>query len=189
MTPKNTAFDDFVKRQQELAAEAASGTQPLFDPEKELEDWLQRLNALFAQIKDFLGDYISAGSISTTLETIELHEEFSGPYQAPKMLIRIGLQEIKLMPIGTMLIGSRGRVDVVGPAGSRRLLLVNKMAANASQLVTVTILDPKQPVAAKKPAPQPIEWAWKILSRPPVVRFIELNKESFLEMMLEVSNA
>jgi hypothetical protein len=30
---------------------------------------------------------------------------------------------------------------------------------------------------------------WKIATRPPTITFIELNKESFLEMLLEVSNA
>jgi hypothetical protein len=147
------------------------------------------LSALFGQVNNFLEEYIAAGSISTKLEYIELNEEFSGPYTAPKMIIRIGLDEINLIPIGTMLIGSRGRVDVVGRAGTSRLLLVNKKAASAAQLVGVTIVDPKTPMPAKIPAPPPIEWAWKIVSRPPTLTFIELNKESFLEMMLEVSNA
>jgi hypothetical protein len=51
------------------------------------------------------------------------------------------------------------------------------------------IADPKKPASAKRPVPQHIEWAWKIVSRPPTLSFIELNKESFLQLMLEVSNA
>jgi hypothetical protein len=190
MAPKNTAFDDFVRQQQQLAAEAATGDQTPFDPKKELKDWLSRLDLLFLQINDeFLADYIRAGTVSTKLERIELNEEFSGPYIAPKMIIRIGLEEIKLLPIGTMLIGSKGRVDVVGRAGTSRLVLVNKKVRSANQLVSVTIVDPTNPIPTKRPVPQHIEWAWKIVSRPPTLSFIELNKESFLELMLEVSNA
>ncbi len=128
--PANTDFDNFVKRQQELAAEAAAAVP--FDPKKELDDWLARLNALYSQITVFLKGYIDAGSITTEIGNIELDEEFSGPYVAPTMAIRIGLGEIKLIPVGTMLIGSKGRVDVVGRAGTSRLILVNKKATSSS---------------------------------------------------------
>jgi len=37
--PKNVEFDNFVKRQHELAAEAAADNHASFDPKKELEDW------------------------------------------------------------------------------------------------------------------------------------------------------
>lgn len=186
-TPKNTEFDNFVRQQKELAAKAA--TEIPFDPKKELDDWLARLNALYSQINEFLKDYIDAGSITTEIGNIELNEEFSGPYVAPTMIIHIGLQEIKLLPIGTMLVGAKGRVDVVGRAGTSRLLLVDKKATSPSQFIAITIVDPKNPPPAKRTVPQPIEWAWKIAGRPPTVVFVELNKESFLEMLLEVSNA
>ena len=38
------------------------------------------------------------------------------------------------------------------------------------------------------PSPKDIEWAWKIVSRPPAMQFIELNKETLFEMLMEVSN-
>jgi hypothetical protein len=181
-----TDFDDFVRRQQQLSA-AAEQEVP-FDPKKELEDWLHYLNALYADIQAYLKDYISGGSISFRIEKKELNEDFSGPYFAPKMVIRIGLQEITLDPIGTMLVGSKGRVDVIGRAGTSRLTLVNKKITSVRQLVSVTVVDPENPPPSKKPVHSEIEWVWKIMSRPPALSFIELNKESFLEMLLEVSN-
>ena len=119
-----TDFDEFVKRQQQLSA-AAEEELPL-DPKKELEEWLNYLNGLYSDIQMYLKDYISGGSISFKIEDKKLYEDFSGPYIAPKMIIRIGLQEIKLDPIGTMLVGSKGRVDVIGRAGTSRLTLINK---------------------------------------------------------------
>jgi hypothetical protein len=118
-----TDFDDFVKRQQELSA--AAEEEISFDPEKELKHWLGQLNSLYSEVQKYLKDYISEGSISIRTENIELNEEFSGPYFAPRMIIRIGLPEIRLEPIGTMLIGSKGRVDVIGRAGTSRLILMN----------------------------------------------------------------
>jgi hypothetical protein len=98
------------------------------------------------------------------------------------MVIHIGLEEIKLVPIGTMLVGSRGRVDVVGRAGTSRLLLVNKKVTSPSQLISVTIVNPKNPPPAKRADLPPIEWAWKIASRPPTMTFIELNKSLFADV-------
>jgi hypothetical protein len=181
-----TDFDNFVKRQQELSAVAEQEVP--FDPKQELEEWLHYLNVLYSDIQAYLKDYISGGSISFRIENKELNEDFSGPYLAPKMVIRIGLQEITLDPIGTMLVGSKGRVDVIGKAGTSRLTLVNKKITSIRQLVNVTVVDPENPPPPKKPARPEIEWVWKIMSRPPTLSFIELNKESFLEMLLEVSN-
>uniref|UniRef100_Q07QK4 Uncharacterized protein n=1 Tax=Rhodopseudomonas palustris (strain BisA53) TaxID=316055 RepID=Q07QK4_RHOP5 len=176
MAQAENDFDAFVRRQQEIAAEAAAEDQTPFDPAKELKEWLDRLAALFSQIDEFLKEYVTIGSIKTERGEIKIAEEFSGPYIAPKMTIRIGLEEIKLVPIGTMLIGSKGRVDIVGRAGSSRLVLVNKRGSRPSP-------------APKKPADEPVEWVWKIASRPPVMTLVDFNKETFFQILLEVSNA
>ena len=187
MASKRSDFDSFVQRQQEISV--AAKNEPPFDPKKELADWIAHLNALYSNVRIYLADYLSDGSISLTTENKALTEEFSGPYIAPKMVIHIGLQDIKLDPIGTMLIGSKGRVDVIGKAGTSRLTLIDKNLTSFRQMVTVTVIDPAKPPPPKTTVSrQEIEWVWKIISRPPADGFIELNKESFLQMLLEVSN-
>ena len=94
-------------------------------------------------------------------------------------------------PIGTMLIGTKGRVDVQGPSGSTRLNLVNKQVTAARQLVQVTVMRPGDPPPAP-PSPEAvkqIEWAWKLSTPPPEMKFIELTRETFLDMILAVANA
>jgi hypothetical protein len=44
------------------------------------------------------------------------------------MILGIGRQEITLTPVGTLLFGSKGRVDVEGPAGRTRLVLVDQQS-------------------------------------------------------------
>jgi hypothetical protein len=92
-----------------------------------------------------------------------------------------------------MLIGSKGRVDVVGSAGRSRLVLINKAAKSAHDLIkiTVTVVDPKKPTVPLTPKSEkrePIEWAWKIVNSPPATTFMDLNAASFMQMILEVSN-
>jgi hypothetical protein len=85
----------------------------------------------------------------------------------------------------------KGRVDVRGPAGNATLVLVNKKATSAHSLVSVTISGQAgTPLPLRVSEPEElIEWAWKIISRPPEMKFIELTQASFFEMVLEVVNA
>jgi hypothetical protein len=113
-------FEAFVKRQQQSAASTGA------DWSLELEDWLRSLSELYGRIEELLQDYIKSGAIAVSYREIPMNEEHIGSYTAHQMTLKIGPQEISLRPIGTLLIGTKGRVDVVGPSGRTRFLLVNK---------------------------------------------------------------
>lgn len=122
-----------------------------------------------------------------------MNEENIGVYSAKRLAIIIGAQEIVFTPIGTLLIGSKGRVDVEGSAGNSRLALIDKNLTNARQMVRVTVTNIPPggrlpPPPESPPSPEKIEWAWKIVSRPPAMQFIELNKDTLFEMLMELSN-
>ncbi len=182
-TLKNKDFDEFVKRQQALAV------RETVDWDKERDDWLDQLNTLYADIGAFLREYVDQGLIKLAFKEHRIIEENIGAYATRKMIIHVGRQEITLTPIGTLLIGSKGRVDVEGSAGKARLVLVDKDATSARSLNKVTIVDPKRPPKPEQEAPKHIEWTWKIVTSPPAVAFLELNKDSFFQVLMEVSNA
>jgi len=180
---KDKDFDDFVKRQQALSQ------APPVDWDKERVEWLGYLDTLYTNIGVFLKEYVDNGSIKLDFKEVRLNEENIGAYNARKMLIQIGRQEVALTPIGRSIIGAKGRVDVEGSAGRARLLLVDKDATSAISSVKVTIIDPKRPPKPEQKAPKHIEWTWKIVTSPPAVAFLELNKDSFFRVLMEVSNA
>ena len=95
------------------------------------------------------------------------------------MILKIGPARVTFKPIGTMLIGTKGRVDVEGPLGKERLSLINKRVTTARQLV---------PVRETSDSP-PIEWVWKFITPPPEMKVIELTQEAFFDMILRVANA
>jgi hypothetical protein len=104
------------------------------------------------------------------------------------MDIKIGRQMVILEPIGTLLIGSRGRVDAVGTAGRAQIILVDEKAKSASDLIKVTVgvhgsIPPPAP-----PPKEPTSFVWKIVNRP-AMRFEDLSKESFFKLLMEVANA
>ncbi len=109
-------FADFVRRQRVEKQSAET-----FDPAEELENWLGTLSQLYSTIESYLATYVSSGDIQVEYQQVELNEEFSGPYKAKQMTIKIGHQQVTLKPVGTMLIGSRGRVDVLGASRPGRL--------------------------------------------------------------------
>src|SRR5258708_6760232 len=176
-------FSDFVKRQR-----AETPPEDKFDAVKELANWLGTLNQLYTTIESYLETHVSAGDIRIEYQDIELNEEFSGPYKARQMIIKIGHRQVTLRPVGTMLIGSRGRVDVLGPQGRAILALVNKKATSRRSMISVTITGPGIASPSKQKEATPVEWEWKILSPAPNGQFASLSKETFQQLVLEVAN-
>lgn len=178
-------FEAFVKRQQNTEQE-----EPPFDPKQQLQEWLDYLHVLYGQIEEYLTTYKQAGAVQIEYRDIRLNEEFSGDYTAREMILKIGRSTVTFRPIGTMLIGSKGRVDVEGPLGKARLVLINKKVTSARQLiqVTVTVAGHPPPAPPSREAIKNIEWTWKISTPPPAMTFIDLTQETFFDMILAVAN-
>lgn len=174
-------FDEFVKKQ----LEAKDGST--FDYEAERDQWLAHLDTLYTTLEDFLKKYVVAGGINLRFENTDLFEEGIGYYTARKMIIEIGPQQVSLIPVGTMLIGSKGRVDAKGPSGSFRLILVNKNSTGPVVRVTVS-LEPNAKALVSEETQQKIEWTWKIVSEGPPYRYFELTKDIFFEALMAVAN-
>jgi len=179
----NTDFDAFVKREQTAAA--AEGER--VDWARERDEWLGRLKELYDQTESFLAEHIKTGGIKVNYRDIELNEENIGSYRARQMILKIGRQEITMTPVGTLLIGAKGRVEVVGPAGRTRLLLVNSEAPGPTIKVAVRIGGEPDPRAVEAP-PKEIKWAWKIATSPPTIRYIELTQDSLFQALMEAAN-
>jgi hypothetical protein len=178
------SFDELVRREQEVAK-----SEKAINWEKEKARWLKDLSELYRQVTEFLQPYVDAKQLVIRLEKIQLVEENLGSYTAQNMIIVIGRQSIKLQPIGTLLIGSRGRVDVIGTTGQGQLMLLSERITDLSDLITVTVNYGGKPPAPRKTTPaSEINWVWRILKRPPVRTVLELNRENFLAMLTEISN-
>lgn len=132
---------------------------------------------------------MDAGQIAIEFKNVELNEENIGPYLAPSMIIRIGRKTISLEPVGTLLIGSSGRVDVIGPTSRSQLLLLDSKLTSLRHLVRVSAgVGGKMPALPPTRPASEIDWAWRIVTRPPQHEIVEVNKDSFLNLLLEISN-
>ncbi len=180
-------FDDFIRRQQAKRQQSAQ-----LDVVRELDEWRKHLSTLYETVEAYMAAYIQNGAATIKYRPIELNEEFSGPYEVNQMTLTIEPSVIQFKPIGTMLIGSKGRVDVQGPQGDARLVLMNRKVSEARDLIQIRVSvngAPPAPVSPKTDIDEPVEWAWKLATRPPDMRFIDLDEPTFFNMILMVADA
>lgn len=142
-------------------------------------DWLSQRNQWLGYIEQFydtllkwLSPYIEQGKIQVSRKNITLNEDNIGSYNTEKLILKLANREITLTPIGTMLIGAKGRIDMSSSNGEVKFVLVKKDSKDINTNV------------AEKSA----EWKWKISTTPPLIKFIDLNEDSFSDALMEVLN-
>lgn len=172
-------FENFVNQQ--AAKVHSSGDWIL-----ERDNWIERLDEFYKLAESFLSKYVDEGKIQISRSRKHINEEYIGSYEAPSLEVQIGTVEVRFDPIGTYLIGAKGRVDMHGPHGSVRFVLVPKTASAP----TIRVVE-RDSTEQKVDSPNPVltEWTWKISTTPPNISYIELEEESFLSAILEVANA
>lgn len=172
-------FDRFIKKQ--------SRESHIPDWEKQKEEWLERLRYLYLQIEEYLSDYTEEGLVNIRRRSMSLKEDKLGQYDVDQMFIHIGRQMVELTPIGTLLIGSAGRVDMRGITGTVRIALIPREVERPK--VTVTIRTLKEVISeADAPAPDP-DWVWKIVTNRPNMHYLMLDKDTFRSALMEVADA
>ena len=177
----NSDFSAFIEQQ---TAPPAAGRE--IDWEQKREEWLQYLGQFYAQVKEFMGEYVNQNKVRLRCGSKTLNEEFIGEYTVDTMTLDIGPNSVIFDPVGTNLIGAKGRVDMRGAKGTVKFVLVPEdTTAIGWQFRVVVGADPA-------PEPDPVEpvdrWKWKIATPPPKVRCVELCRDSFQDAVMEVVN-
>lgn len=177
-------FDEFVNKK-------SSNNKEKIDWDEKLNRWKTFIDALYDSVNEWLKDYVEAGKIELKINEIEIFEEALGNYHVPSMDIVIGNDTATLKPIGTILIGTIGRVDLIGKSGVQKLILADKNSTGP-QIKSYIFTNEEERKAneakIKEEANKPVDWEWKITSNPPRIKYKELNQESFFECLMNVIN-
>lgn len=169
------SFADFVTEK------PVENSQKKFDPERQIQQWQNYLETLYTTIEEFLKEFIEAGQAEFKRKPLPFQEESLGAYVADSGVLRVGQYKYILQPKGTMLIGSKGRVDIIGPKGTRFVALIT----GDGPKVTVTVSTGDSPVLAQKAESRP-EWRWAIISERPPYKYTDFTKENFEELLMEL---
>ncbi|GHT83015.1 hypothetical protein FACS1894137_03100 [Spirochaetia bacterium] len=161
--------------------------------EKELREWKACLDELYNTIeKVWMKDYISKNKVQVVTGTKKIYEEFSGEYEVRTLNIVFAGKTVSLNPIGTMLVGAKGRVDLIGKNGTVVLILVNKKLDGPNfQVKMFTSKKERKDYEEKKKSEQPkgIEWEWKVLIENELMRYEKLDEDTFFDIIMELTNA
>lgn len=174
-------FAEFISRQV-----PAAPPEPPPDWAAELRQWLQHLVELYVLVDSALADFTAKGQIVVEHREIDLTEENIGRYKAPSRTIKFGTNTISMVPIGTLLIGTKGRVDMTGPRGVIRFILADKSSTGVR--VTVQVITAGVP-PPEPSAPRKIDWEWKmVLRNTGMPKYQKLTPEVFLDALMEIAN-
>ena len=177
-------FDTFL----DTKARETSSPEPI-DWDTRKKEWLSSLDTLYGEVELWLKDYVDVNKIQMKRTDVTLQEEHLGTYRAESMVLMIGTDRVLLQPIGTLLIGTRGRVDMQGPKGTVKFILTGKYSNGIHISISVAAVAGSVPNPSRTAEPEPPEeWVWKIATQPPKVRFIELTSDTFFDALMEVVN-
>jgi hypothetical protein len=101
-------------------------------------------------------------------------------------ILTIGSQEVRLVPIGKVIIGARGRIDLEGRRGTKKLLLVDKASKGPTIKVTVRGETDRQ---EDSEALEETGLVWKFLNPPPSIHYVEFTPETLMDAIVEVADA
>lgn len=171
-------FSEFLKRK-------TAQVQAEVDWAKEKADWLRELDVLYARMEEHLRPYTQAGEIEIERTPIQLREDHLGTYDADKLTFRIGRDRIVAKPIGTVLIGARGRVDLSGPRKTLKIVLLAKggpVLATTIEHGGTTEKSSRSMVRGEVDEP-----GWYIETPPPESVVFAFGEDSFRDAIMEVS--
>jgi len=175
-------FEEFLRRHEE--EEIKEQEQVNWNERK--KEWVKHIKDFYQTVTVWLMDYVEKDKVTITRVATTVNEEPVGTYKTHTLILKVANQEVRLSPVGTVLIGARGRIDMESETGTVKFLLVDEKLE--SPLGRMGISADKRS-KSKKGDEKRISWTWKIATPPPSVRYISLNEESFFDALMELINA
>ncbi|WP_179153006.1 hypothetical protein [Chromohalobacter israelensis] len=173
-------FEEFLNKH------ATKTPEKEIDWEEQKEEWLDYIKQFYNSVEEWLEPYRADGKVSYEFKPLMLHEENIGTYEVDAMHVNFAGQKVTLEPIGTLLIGTKGRIDLEGARGRVQFILADKDSKGMKVNVSVSIGGQPE----KKPEERKIpDWTWKIVLREPrKISYAEFNEDNFFDALMEIVN-
>lgn len=105
------SFEEFLNRKKEQSKEQN------INWEERKSIWIKSVDSLFSKIKGWLEPFEKQGLVVFKEREIKCYEDYLGEYIIKKLDIFLGSDIISLVPKGTIILGSFGRIDMMGNDG------------------------------------------------------------------------
>jgi hypothetical protein len=147
--------------------------------------WLKQIDKLYEQVLGLLSEHIKSGNIKQQLHALPLYEELLGTYEVPSLVLELGTSKVQFKPIGTYLLGSPGRVDMVGLRSSVRIVLTTRDALEPVLRVRMMSDSPPEGLSPKADI---ADYVWKFSTNPPRIKYCAITRESLEKAIIEAVN-
>src|SRR5208282_360059 len=97
---------------QTLKQDEARTRQAELDRPKVIAEWQATVRKLFDTLRSYLSEYEKGKLLSFSHHDVSTSEELLGSYTIPTMEIRAGNATISVTPVGRLILGALGRVDM-----------------------------------------------------------------------------
>ena len=175
-------FDDFVKQRTTQARQWAEE----LNCEETLATWRRELEALYDSMQGYLKSYVDSGEIKIERCPVQVTEECLGTYDSEALAISIGNDEVVAQPVGTLLIGSSGRVDMSGPRKTLRIVLLEK--DGLASRINISGSDWPVETSIRSPLRGEVDRrGWYFVTQPPAATATPLGEDSFRDAIMDVS--
>jgi len=165
---------DVIKKQSEI------------DWDAQKKEFLDFIKEFYSSIEGWIQPYVDQGKLTYDYKTITLSEDNIGTYDVEKMNINFAGQQVKIEPVGTLLIGTKGRIDMEGARGRVQFILADKdskgIRVNAS--ISIDRAPKKEQQNVKIPS-----WTWKIVLRDSkMISYEDFTEGNFFNGLMEIIN-
>lgn len=175
-----TDFQKFIKEQNERSVERKKE----FDPQKRIEQFRECVADLYYLVDtEWLNEELANGSVTTGTTPITVTEERLGAYQIDAKWIQIGEHRLLLRPVGTIIIGTKARVDLIYKSIDRMFVLVGENIEGARDMISIHVEG--EPAPKRK---EPGKAVWKIVNPQGRYDYLKANKSNFEKVIMEVIN-
>ena len=172
-----TDFKRFIEEENHKAEQKFE-----FDPVKRIQWFNSQVADLYNKIdNEWLKEYISYGGIITDIKPIKIFEEALGEYDSLAKCIKIGNNILNIVPVGTIILGTKARIDMTFHGKSVMMVLVGEKIEYASQMIDIYINS--RPSRKRQDPGKPV---WKFASHDKLTELVEITTFSFQKQIMDL---
>ena len=167
-------FKKFVENENKKKSESQ------FNPNERIHEFRRFVNIFYQSVEsDWLYPFIESDEISTVEIERRIEEQFLGQYNINEKIIIIGNQSLFLRPVGTMLPGSFGRIDLTYEARSEMFVLVNPQIETPKQMLDNMYYNSMFNELHE-------DLIWKFVIKQPRLKYETITSDVFQKVIMEI---
>lgn len=154
-----------------------------FNPNERIQKYKEFVDIFYQRVEqEWLFPFINKKEIDVVSLERPIAEQHLGQYNVKEKVIIIGGRNLHLRPVGTMIPGSCGRIDLIYEARSEMFVLVEAEIKTPKQMLECMYSNGCNGLNINK------DMVWKYVSKFPRLRYESVTSDVFQKILLDIIN-